>query len=195
LNWLSHLHLGGTDPIRRLGHLSGDFVRGADLGRLPPLLVRGIAEHRQIDAFTDAHPLVRRSRARIDGPLRRYAGVLVDVFYDHVLAADWGRHAPGRPPLRTFVDLVYADLNAHRELLPERLAAIAPRMITEDGLASYGSIAGLRGILRRMEGRLRRPVALAAGAALLERQRAAFAADFAEFYPELRAFAAALAEG
>jgi acyl carrier protein phosphodiesterase len=194
VNWLAHLHLGGTDALERLGHLAVDFMRGSDLDSLPRPVQRGVLAHRRVDLFTDAHPVVRISCARIPARLSRYAGVLVDVFYDHVLAADWSAHAPDRPPLRRFVDGVHADLDAHRDALPLRLRLIAPRMIREDWLGSYGTLDGVRAILARIEGRLRRPAPLATAVEVLAAERERFAADFGAFYPELERFAARLGD-
>src|SRR6187549_190225 len=97
MNWLAHLLLSPPEPLLRLGNLSGDFVRGIDVTLLRPELQLGITQHRRIDAFVDAHPLVRRSRERLDAPFRRFAGVLVDVYYDHFLARDWAALGDGRP--------------------------------------------------------------------------------------------------
>ena len=74
MNWLAHLRLAPAEPLGRLGNLCGDFVRGIDLATLHPRLREGVAQHRAIDAFVDAHPVVRGSRRRLDEPFRRFAG-------------------------------------------------------------------------------------------------------------------------
>ncbi|HEX5054844.1 MAG TPA: DUF479 domain-containing protein, partial [Planctomycetota bacterium] len=75
MNWLAHLHLAPTAPLLRLGNLCGDFVRGIELASLHGDLQRGIAQHRAIDAFVDAHAVVRRSRQRLQARFRRFGGV------------------------------------------------------------------------------------------------------------------------
>lgn len=189
VNWLAHLCLAAPTPLARLGQLAGDFVRGDELASLTPELREGVLQHRALDAFTDAHPAPRRCRARISGPLRRFGPVLVDVFFDHALAVDFERHADGRG-LDEFVDGVHADLAAHVGLLPERLRAVAPRLIGERWLGCYAELAGIEATLRRMEGRLRRPAPLRDAVHELAREREAILAGFAEFWPEAKAFAA-----
>ena len=56
MNHLAHLFLAAPTAESLIGNLSGDFVKGAIGDRFPPGIAAGIAQHRRIDAFTDAHP-------------------------------------------------------------------------------------------------------------------------------------------
>ncbi|MBX3465098.1 MAG: DUF479 domain-containing protein [Planctomycetes bacterium] len=188
MNWLAHLRLAPAAPLLRLGNLCGDFVRGFDLASLHADLRRGIAQHRAVDAFVDAHPGVRRSRDRLPPPWRRFAGVLVDVFHDHFLARDWDRLGIGGP-LPAFAAAVHADLRAHRDLLPPRLQQALPWLEAEQWLVGYAGLQGIDTVLRRMSRRSPRAAPLAEGAALLEVHYTALESDFAALWPELVAFA------
>lgn len=188
MNWLAHLRLAPRAPLLRLGNLCGDFVAGVELAALHPDLRRGIAQHRAVDAFVDAHPIVRRSRARLDAPFRRFAGVLVDVFHDHFLARDWDRLGDGSA-LATFAATVHGDLRAHLDLLPPRLQRAVAWMESEQWLVGYAGLAGIDAVLRRMAQRLRRETPLGDGAAQLQAHYGALDGDFAAFWPELVAFA------
>jgi acyl carrier protein phosphodiesterase len=190
VNWLGHLRVAPREPLPRLGNLLGDFVRGVDVAALPAPVRSGIEQHRAVDRFTDAHPRFRRSRARLPAALRRFSGVLADVFYDHFLARDWRRYGDGRP-LGAFTADAYALLAAHAPLLPPRLRDAAPHMAREDWLGSYASIEGIELVLARMAARLRRPSPLGEGAAALRRHQDELGRDFAAFFPDLLAFAAA----
>lgn len=186
MNWLAHLRLAPADPLVRLGNLCGDFVRGVDLATLPAPLQQGIHQHRAIDRFVDGHPLVQRSRARLQPPFRRIAGVLVDVFFDHYLARDWAQHGDGGS-LREFADATYALLERHAAVLPGRLAGAVPAMRGQDWLASYAELDGIDAILARMDRRLSRPTGLRDGGALLRQHYGELGADFAAFWPLLAA--------
>jgi len=94
MNFLAHLYLADPQPLGLLGSLMGDFVKGPLGGRYPEPITRGIMLHRRIDTFTDAHAVVRASRTRISPGRRRFAGIMIDVFYDHFLARDWARYCP-----------------------------------------------------------------------------------------------------
>ena len=188
MNHLAHLRLSPPDPHWRLGALLGDFVRGTDLSAHPDGVRRGIELHRAIDAFTDAHPVFALSRRRIDGPLRRFSGVLVDVFYDHFLLRRWdelgcGSHAAA------FASDAYALLRDHRELLHGAIHTHLDRMIENRWLEKSADLEGVRTVLGRIAMRMRREVALEDGAELLRRDYAAFAADFDSFWPDVEVFA------
>ncbi len=188
MNYLAHLHLGGEAPAQLLGSLYGDFVKGPLKGRWPADIEAAIALHRRIDAFTDSHPLQARARSRFPAARRRYAGILLDLFFDHCLARDWARYA--EQPLEQFSARVYRLLAQESEL-PGRLALIAPRMAAQDWLASYRDFAVLEQVLVAMQRRLSRPEGLAGAMAELEQLYRPLSEDFREFYPQLQAFAAA----
>jgi acyl carrier protein phosphodiesterase len=192
MNYLAHLHLGGQRPAQLLGSLYGDFVKGPLPGRFTPELEASIQLHRSIDSFTDAHPLVKQSLARFPSERRRYAGIVLDVFFDHCLARDWALYA--QQPLDAFTANVYRVLADEPEL-PERLALIAPRMAAHDWLGSYRDFEVLEQVLGGISRRLSRPEGLAGAMHELQALYRPLSADFAEFYPLLQDFAqAALAE-
>jgi acyl carrier protein phosphodiesterase len=194
VNHLAHLRLAPPDPRVRAGALLGDFARGLDVQALPAPTQQGLLHHRAIDRFTDAHPAFAQSRARVQAPLRRFAGVLVDVFYDHFLADGWPEFGDGRP-LGAFTAEVYAQLQTEAASLPPALAAALPRMIRNDWLAQCRTDVGVAAVLARIAARLRRPVPLADAVADLQQQRPAFAADFALFWRDVAAFAASMEHG
>lgn len=188
MNYLAHLHLGGPRPGQLLGSLYGDFVKGPLAGRFAAEVEAAILLHRRIDAFTDRHPLVRAACARFPVERRRYAGILLDLFFDHCLARHWDDYAD--EPLTGFSARVYRVLDAEPQL-PGRLAQIAPRMAAQDWLGSYREFAVLERVLLNMQRRLSRPEGLDGALIELERLYPALLEDFRRFYPELMAFARA----
>lgn len=190
VNWLAHLRLSPPETLLRLGNLCGDFVRGVELATLHPQLQQGVALHRAIDRFVDAHPAVKRARERLQAPFRRFAGVLVDVWFDHFLARDWALHGTG-VPLPEFLGGVHRDLAEHLPLLPPALQRVAPRFRADGWLEGYASVDGIDRVLGLMAQRLARPSPLAAGGALLRAHYEALGDDFAGLWPDVVAFAAA----
>lgn len=148
--------------------------------------------HRRIDVFTDQHALTRTALQRFAPGQRRYAGIVLDVFFDHCLARDWQRYAA--VPLADFTGKVYRVLAAEPEL-PERLALIAPRMAAQDWLGSYQDYDVVEMALQGIARRLTRPAGLFEAMQQLPDLYEPLSADFEAFYPLLQAFAqAALAE-
>lgn len=189
MNFLAHAFLAAPDPALMAGGVLGDWVKGPLANAaLPPAFARGVALHRAIDSFADGHPAFRRSRARVDPARRRWGGILVDMYYDHLLAAHWADYE--QAPLSEFVDLVHAALLRHMAALPAAMPA-ARLMVNEAWLLSYGSEDGLAAILQRMSQRARQPNPLAEGLADLRHARAGLASDCAEFLGDAKVFAAA----
>jgi acyl carrier protein phosphodiesterase len=148
-----------------------------------------VQRHQAIDAFTDAHPLVRRSRARMGAEHRRFSAVLVDVFYDHFMATRWEQYSA--EPLNAFTAAFYADVRACEIALPEAAQTMVDRIIRHDLLGGYSRIEGVEMSLRRLSMRLaarwHRPFELERSVSCLLADEAGFAADFAGFFPELQA--------
>ena len=186
MNYLAHLHLGGQRPEEMLGSLYGDFVKGRLHGQYSPDIEHGIALHRSIDVFTDNHPLVDQSLSRFAHTRRRYAGIVLDVFFDHCLARDWALYAD--QPLERFTSQVYQVLAAE-PALPGRLAQIAPYMAADDWLGSYREFAVMDQVLRGISRRLTQPEELGYAMQELRGLYEPLSEDFRLFYPELQKFA------
>jgi acyl carrier protein phosphodiesterase len=184
LNYLVHLYLAGADPELRLGGLMGDFVKGPLAARHPPGIIAGLRLHRRIDALAAVSPYCRASRRRLHPRFGHTRAVLVDIFYDHFLAAHWHEFHP--QPLAAFAADVYRLLASHSDLLPPGLARIAPRMAEHDWLTSYRERPVVDVALARIANRLSRPTALGEGGMELERCGEELLEDFRGFMTEAR---------
>lgn len=188
MNWLAHTFLSAPHVQFQLGNLLADVVRGDDRAAMNREFLHGVECHKAIDTFTDSHPLVMRSRARLSAGYRRFSGVIMDVFYDHLLAVHWEHYSD--EPLATFVSRFYAQAAAAPPMLPPAAQATLDRIIRHDSLGSYREIDGVHRALRRistyLRERWRRPIALEDCIAELVADQDAYAADFLEFFPQLR---------
>lgn len=161
MNFLAHALLAGDDPALRVGGVVGDWIKGALPGALPFDLARGVALHRAIDSHAETHPAFCTSRTRISSSRRRYAGVLVDIFYDHLLAREWARHHA--QPLRAFCQDIYSQIENRMGDLPEAAHPALRMMAREDWLSSYANIESIADVLARMSRRARQPNPLQGG--------------------------------
>jgi acyl carrier protein phosphodiesterase len=189
MNYLVHFLLAGDDDELRLGSVLGDFVKGRverfEHEGVTERVRTGIQLHRAIDAFSDRHPAVIRSKRILSPEYGRLSGVIVDVFYDHVLARRWAEHHPS--PLPVYTQAVYRTLRGNLHRIPRTLHPLIDAMSRGDWLRGY---ADQRGIDRALQGMARRrPVAAGIGTAgrLLSDHVDRFSADFDEFLPDLRA--------
>lgn len=186
MNYLAHIYLSEPTPEGRLGGLLGDFVKGNLQKVENPLLRQSIELHRRIDSFTDAHPTFISSKQLFQPEQRRYAGIFLDIFYDHFLARNFEDLTNHN--LKEFAEEFYAILLSRNECLPEPLKGAASRMVSQNWLCAYATLDGLEGILRRMSTRTRVP--LLSGIGILELKYTNFERSFSEFFPAVVEFAA-----
>ncbi|SMB99099.1 protein of unknown function DUF479 [Hymenobacter roseosalivarius DSM 11622] len=194
MNFLAHLLLSGSPAAPDysdivVGNFAAEAVRGqAGVLAYPPAVQRGIRLHRFIDSFTDAHPLVRRTTARLrTAGLGKWAGVVSDMGFDHLLARDFAHyHQIPTESLPAFAQRHYALLHARRHELPERLRHLLHYMRRDDWLTGYARPQGLERALLGLSRRVPSAEILATGAAAFLAELPTYEADFREFWPELR---------
>ncbi|MEZ5463803.1 MAG: ACP phosphodiesterase [Lysobacteraceae bacterium] len=188
MNYLAHIFLARQSGDSMLGGILGDFVTPAEGRGFPWAIAREIELHRHIDSFTDRHPVVLDAKRRFRSHTRRFAGPLLDLFFDYALSADWQRYS--EQSLRTFIDAFYMAVREREAILPPRFRAVAGRIIEHDWLANYAHIEGVAlaagGVSKRLS---RGGERMREGVEDLRTHEHALLADFREFFPELQAFA------
>ncbi len=183
MNYLVHLYLAGEDPELQLGGLMGDFVKGPlPAGDYPEKITLGLQLHRRIDSFAQISSHTRQSRQRLDPQFGHGRGIIVDIFYDHFLAAHWSDYST--EPLESYADRVYRLLQEQHAQLPTGLQQVALRMIEHNWLVSYRQRHVVGRALERIAQRLSRPLPLADSVNDLAAHEALFLHDFRGFMTE-----------
>lgn len=203
MNFLAHLYVAGFGPSgydpaapayadHLLGQFIADAVPGRQLERYAPAVQAGIRAHRAVDAYTDQHPVVRRTTARLRAAGHgKYAGVVADVFFDHFLARQFA--AIAGEPLAGFTQRIYGLLAQRAGEFPARVQQFFPYLVQQNWLLHYAELAGIDRSLHGLSRRATPGSGMETGAEELRRHYAAYAADFEEFFPQLTAFVAAAA--
>lgn len=192
MNWLAHVYLAHYSDAAMLGALLGDFAFGSTgLERFGEVTHREILVHRRVDRFTDTHPVVTALRERFPDGRRRYAGIVLDMYFDHCLARDWTHWSD--VPLEALTARLYRVLAERFDELPPRLQAIAPRIAADDWLGGYRHRASVDRAVTRIATRLsRNGDRLVDALADLRRIEPEANDGFARFFPELVAAMPAL---
>ncbi|MGA9638272.1 ACP phosphodiesterase [Flavobacterium sp.] len=151
MNFLAHIYLSGDNDLIKIGNFMADGIRGKHYETFPTEVQKGIKLHRAIDTFTDAHPIFRESTKKLHERYHHYAGVIVDVFYDHFLAKNWNTYSD--EDLSEYVAKFYKSLEANKGILTERTIQLMPYMIQQNWLLSYQTIEGIHQILTQMDSR------------------------------------------
>ncbi|TCV92346.1 acyl carrier protein phosphodiesterase [Luteibacter rhizovicinus] len=186
MNVLAHALLAGPDAGLRIGGLLGDFVHGTPDPSLPEGIRRGIRLHRAIDSFTDRHDEVRAAREHIPPPFRRYAGILLDMWFDHCLARDFARWSD--QPLEIFSTTFREDLHAATPILPASLLRFLGYMDRNDLPAAYVRADAIERALQGLSSRLTRANPVGESLPLLQANDDVLRGHFGRFFPELKAF-------
>lgn len=184
MNFLAHLLLSAHDEALMVGNFMADFVPNRVVATLPEAVQRGIGMHRFIDRYTDNHPLVRQATRRLHARHHKYAPVLVDVYYDFLLAQNWSRFA--QMPIEDFASRAYEVLLRHRHLMPPRLQERLDLMVADDWLRRYRTLEGMRHVFERMKRYVSRPEWLEGAVDSLIAQRALLEEEFLIFFSEVQ---------
>jgi acyl carrier protein phosphodiesterase len=190
MNYLAHLYLSGNDPQKMIGNFIADHVKGKMIDNFSEEIREGIFLHRQIDQFTDSHPFVEASKARLRTEFRKYAPVIVDVFYDHFLARDWEQYH--HQPLEKFSQSVYILMQQHSGILPERTLVMLDYMSRQNWLLNYRQTEGINRALTGMSRRTTFESGMENATLHLEQHYPEFEKEFEEFFADLRSFVATL---
>ena len=190
MNHLAHFLLCPVDDEARAGTLIADFARGNDLSAFTPKVELGIRLHRRIDSVTDSSAAVILLKPLVEAPLRRYAGILFDVFFDYALLREWDAFHP--ESAATFKAGVYASLARSEIQMPLQVRSTSARMRAHDALSSCSTHAGCVRTLARISARLKRPVDLSAGVETLVQHEAQIVAALHAVLPGLQRLARTL---
>ena len=188
MNFLAHFHLAWPDEGLVAGALEGDYYKGLLRGDLPPPIERGVKLHRAIDAYTDSHPAIAELRQHFPAELRRYAGILIDLSFDHYLSCHWNDFS--ELPLPNFNEGVYRILLAHEQALSEGAQRMIARLVEYDILGLYGDWETVPASAARIGERFRRHNPFTDVERHLAPARDNMEQAFLAFYPDLLSFSA-----
>jgi acyl carrier protein phosphodiesterase len=183
LNFFAHLVLADTTVESRVGNLLGDFARGIDQQMLPAEVLQGLINHRRVDQFTDQHAEVQQMKRLFSRQRRRFAGIALDVLFDHYLLNHWQQFS-SQSKTRV-VDTLYDDLIAGQSLMPPRMQQVTQRIVGSDWFGSYERLDGVSYALDRIAGRIRFSNQFTGVGEELERHYPRFEAGFSVFFADL----------
>lgn len=148
MNYLAHIFLSGNDTDLQIGNFIADFVKGKKLYAYPEKIQKGIILHRQIDEFTDNHPIVKELNSLLYTTFGRYSPIILDMYFDYVLANSFSTYS--KKKLLQFTLQFNLQLVQHYTLLPERVKRFVFHFILTNRLYQYKSIRGLHDSLHIM---------------------------------------------
>lgn len=186
MNFLAHIYLSFGDDEITIGNFIADSIRGNKYKHLPDRIQKGILLHREIDTYTDSHPVAKTSSKRLHKNYSHYSQVIVDIFYDHFLAKNWKQYSD--IPLELFVENFYDLLKENATILPEGTKRMIPYMISDNWLLNYAKMDGISRVLSGMNRRTNNRSKMNYAILDLEKDYDLFELEFTDFFKELEAF-------
>ena len=184
MNFLGHIFLTPTNDELLLGNFIADSVKGNPEGLFPDTVVKGIRLHRAIDDFTDKHPLVKQGAERFRDTQGRYASVVIDVVYDHVLASNW--HDFHDEKLDVFTQSVYSRLEQMQHHFPVPVQRYFPYMKEQNWLFNYQFEWGFRKSLEGLDRRSANPTEMHRSVEVYQQNAPQFHAEFGQFISDAK---------
>ena len=185
MNHFAHLVLSRPTVESVVGNLLGDFARGVDTHSLPASVRAGLMNHRAVDRFTDSHPLVREMRVGFSHKRRRFAGIALDIYFDHLLLEHW--HSFDQRASAEVITEFYQRMEAGQSLMPgDEMRRVTRRMIEYDWFGSYRNLDAVAESLDRVAGRIRFSNDFDNAIEELQRNHDFICDGFLEFFPQLR---------
>ncbi len=184
MNFLAHLYLSDNDEELLIGNFIADSVKGSAFRNFSPGIANGILLHREIDRFTDAHPIVRQSIARIRPVYRKFSGVIIDIFYDHFLAANWKDFSS--VPLTEFAQDVLRLMQQHEPIMPYKSKMFLAYTAKHNPLVGYSTVEGIEKVLTGMSKRTRFRSNMELSVRELKQHYDLFRQEFYAYFPELK---------
>ncbi|PLX10092.1 MAG: DUF479 domain-containing protein [Marinilabiliales bacterium] len=148
MNFLAHIYLSGNNDEVKIGNFIGDYIKGRAYHIYPENIKKGILLHRFIDSFTDGSTYTLDAKQLFAPKYRKYAGIVIDIVYDHFLASNWSKYS--FEPLEDFIANFHALLINSNEMLPKAVQNFVPKLIQNERLYSYREIGGIWSVLKTM---------------------------------------------
>ena len=183
MNFLAHIYLSGNNDFVKIGNFMADGIRGKEYLNFHDDVKKGILLHRQIDTFTDAHLIYRKSKHRLHNKYGHYSGVIMDILYDHFLAKNWNNYS--NENLKDYAQNFYNLLQDNQLILTDKANKMLPYMIKNDWLTSYATIAGIEKILFQMDYRTKHRANMQESIVELKEYYSEFENEFTSFFEEL----------
>ncbi len=186
VNILAHLYLSGDSDDIKIGNFIGDYVKGHDYQNYPALVRKGIILHRHIDTYTDQHPIVSKAKTRLADQYHKYAGIIIDIFFDHYLSRDWTFFSS--TPLKKYIDQTNELLMNNYEMMPPRVQSFLPKLVNNRWMEKYNTIKGIEGVLVRMAKNTTLPEISPYAINILKKYYDTFNDEFYSYFEQLMKF-------
>jgi acyl carrier protein phosphodiesterase len=183
MNFLAHIYLSGNNDLIKIGNFVGDWIKGNEFKKYEPDIQKGILMHRFIDSYTDNHPIVKKSKNRLNDKYHKYSGIIIDIFYDHFLAKNWQTYSP--VILNDFISSLKESLHINMHHFSPEVQEFIPRFMKFGWMESYVTLEGIELVLQGMSRHTSLPDKTEDAIKILKAYYKNFENEFLEYFPQL----------
>lgn len=183
MNYVAHQFLSFNIPEIQLGNLYGEIVRGNKFENYEGLLRLGILLHREIDTYTDSHPSTKKSSQKFYNRFNKYAPVIVDVLYDHLLIQNWSKFSD--QTYAEYTTQCYQLFRANFDEFPPKLQYIIHHLLEHNWFHNYETIKGIQKTLKGISERSKFENEIYLAIEEFNLYYKDLENDFLEFFPEI----------
>lgn len=192
MNYFAHLVLSQPTVESTVGNLLGDFAKGVKRDALHHSISAGLDNHRAVDRFTDTHPSIQALKKTFSPKRRRFAGIALDVYFDHLLMRHWQSFES--KPLETVINRFYQRMIDGQTLMPNKhMRSTTKRMVEHDWFGSYLILDSIAHALDRIAGRIQFENNFDNAIEDILANQDDIEVVFLEFFPQLKKHVSALA--
>jgi len=183
MNYLAHLFLAKATEDSHFGNLLGDFRRGVDTSQFSEAVQRGLANHYEVDRFTDTHQSVVNAKALFEPSRRRFAPVALDIYFDHLLIKHWAVFCD--EPFDSFTQRSFTLLERRLSQMPRAMQHSIGHMITHNWFEDYATEDGIAKAITAVSKRIRFKNTFYRAVDDIVVNRNIIEKEFLDFFPEL----------
>jgi acyl carrier protein phosphodiesterase len=184
MNYLAHSFLSNNDPGLLVGNFIADHIAGNNFQNYPEKVIEGIILHRKIDTFTDSHPKFKESKRFFYKNYEKYSGILVDIYFDHLLAKNFAKISP--VPLKIYCKNVYTIYKKNIEIFPESSAGFLKYVLKNNIYFAYSTIEGIETVLFHLSHRIKHGILLNHSLPDFEKNKVQLKKNFDDFFNDAK---------
>jgi acyl carrier protein phosphodiesterase len=182
MNYLAHSFLAGKQAGLQVGNFIADHIHGSNFSYLPEEIISGVKCHRRIDTFTDEHAKFRECKRLFYDGFERYSGILIDIYFDHLLAKNFSRYSA--VPLETYCQKTYSVYQEHLQYFPAASKQFLHYVVCNNIFMAYASQEGIESVLFHMSQRINHGVFLNKSLPLFIKNETRLEENFEIFFEE-----------
>lgn len=184
MNFIAHIHLSRSVPAILVGNYIADLIRLKESQSLPQDVQKGVILHRLIDTFTDNHEVNKNMLEHIYPRHRKYAAVLLDIYYDYFLIRHWSLFS-----VKSFYETceeAYGILENNLNIIPPSAQPNIENLLNKRWLTdAYSSIEGLERTFHFLKMRMSKPEIIENASKTLIELEPELEHAFLTYYPQL----------